>query len=436
MRCGFKLNTLLDVFSKNFIVWLVFFVFLSLLFHYDGFGFYISDGLVDVHSQGEICSRVMKSSRDGLLSEAGLLGWYDLGETHKTRVSCEDYSSAKIDYSEYELYLSEPGGQGLLFSIIYLFYKDLCVFERVVAVLLAIVLVSWFMWVSRVFGLYTSIITLVGVAMLRYLVMVGNNIDLFLPSIFIVLSGLLWALELNTRHLGKTAFILLLTKYLFSGAEFVFPVIIMMYLPVIFYALLRRRGFKDTVHKIKTVSLAIIMATSIAAAILFTQISIAKSPEEALEHFYYRLNERTVCTKISPKGWMYCKRLTVDSIKDSFGIYLKKPLIMFEWISVTAAELILFFILVTLLSLLFHIHYESDRRLYALLVTSWFSLASPLSYFIITHGHAYNPLHDDWTPVVWGIPFALFAILLAVRTLMGYYFFVVDKAVSGRASGG
>ncbi len=414
--------------TKAFIIWACIFMMLSLFFFHDGLGIHDKDGIPDHIGQGKVFSRVLKSSMGSLFSKGGLLGFCLTDGKFLPRATPENYEHAAIDCSHFRIYFSQSGGQAMLYSIIYLIYPDLVIFELVCGAFLSAVIVFWLMWIHRIFGVGPSIGVLLGVISLRYLVFLADNVALVIACNFMVFTVILWALELKAKRLGLIIGALFFVKYLLSGAEFVFPVMASAYLPLVFYGTKDGWELGELIHKAKAVSFAIILSSAIAAIILYGQISSVLSSDEAISHMALRFDDRSLCL-MENVGFDHdqCQPRSIDNVERTISIYLDKTLIKFGWIRLKALTLIFIFLVATIFSCIYLIGVDQDMTYFALIMATWFSLTSPMTHFILMNGHALMSFHRQWVPVTWDMPFTLFGVLLCAVTLEKYASYAKQK---------
>lgn len=381
------------------------------------------DVSLQVHDgEAKIYGRLTKSKLEGVFSNAGLLGrCFDREDQAVTMWSSADlqkfyYISGKCP--RYYPYKSQSGFQAMVYFLLSQFSEDPFIFQSFCAAFLAIVLTLWLIWLSGRFGLGSTFFVFVGILSLRGLIVLGNNIGQVFGATYLIMVAVFWAYEKNIKHIEWAVFSVMLLKFLFNGAEYLFDALLLPFLPLVFYAVLNRMSFSRVLQDAALIVKGELWACYAAFLILLIQLNASgDSFLEAARHFTERFLARTYPSTANLLP--YYVPLIRKSAIQLWGEYLNFGAVNIGQLKVSFGYLILFFAFISSLALL------ACRRnplslLRALLITTWVSILCPAAWIVIAKGHAAT--HPFIDPIVWHIPFTLFGIALTYVTVQNLFF--------------
>ena len=372
-----------------------------------------SAGLKAYSDEPKIYYRLARSEKQGIFSDAGLLGFCETGrgltgETRKKN-SISVYSTKECP--DYYPYRSQSGFQGLIYSLIDKFYKDPFIFKILCASFLSAVLTAWFVWLSVYFGLIPSFLIMMSILLFDQLIFFGDNIAQVLGATYLIMVAMFWTYEKKIANIGTVAFIVVLLKTLLSGPEYIFSALLLPFLPVIFYAVLNQKPFPKVIQEIFLIIKGVVLACFVSILILMAQVSVLDSPAGAMHYFIGKTMERTFFSNwVSADGRHIIFNLTTSQLSNK---YLSYTCTSIGPLRISFGVMILFFCLISVLT--FYLYRRCKQRsLLALFITTWASILCPLSWIFIAKGHSMIEAHDD---LVWHIPFTLLGMALTVVTL-------------------
>ena len=203
-----------------------------------------------------IIGRMVKSRQDGIFSVGGLTG---AGIT--TNIQQEWISASQIDrqyiaylnrltFDEFSPYMSQPGGQGIIFSLLDRFIPlspriKLWAFYVLTALLSAIALTLIVNWFYEVFGGWVAIFVTGSAVLSQWLTVFGKNLWWSLWAFYVPMVIVLYYLK---RHrdpasrqfirLGILIFIAVSIKCFINGYEYITTTLVMMMVPFVYYVIL------------------------------------------------------------------------------------------------------------------------------------------------------------------------------------------------------
>lgn len=395
-----------------------------------------------------VVGRIIKTARDGLLSAGGLPGLTGPDETPPDienanyRFQYQAYQDS-LPFKTFTPYLSQNGGQGMLFGLLSgvlpLFNSDkLLFFYGLTSLLSAVVLALILEWFRREFGWITAVAVLATAVISQWLTVFGRNLwwstwAFYLPMLIVLThrkpAG--GSLKLNLGRFAAVVFLAVFIKCFINGFEYITTTLIMMTVPLVYYAVLERTGWKNFLSEMLTAIAASLLAILASMVVLCAQIAaVMGSFSAGVDHILLSLLRRSYADPnlfpadyaasltASPADvvWKYLKGIFLD-LNNYFptnNAFIANYLFQIRYLylillfGVTSAGLLL---------LLKSKHNALLRpRGQALAVTLWVSLLAPLSWLVIFKAHSY--VHTFMNNIVWQMPFTLFGFAvcgLAVR---------------------
>lgn len=380
--------------------------------------------ILGYNSEPRVYGRLAKSEADGVFSNGALQGFclnderqlvnmsHDTGPTNNM-VQVQYYLRKRCPY--FLAYKSHPGAQGIVFYLISRIYTSPDVFRATAGAVLSLAITYWLYWLSGYFGRTVAVLTFLSLFLLKWLIVFGDNIGLFVGTMYLPMVSLFWVIKKwDSKHVGMTAFLTMLISCLFSGAEFISSTVVMAFTPVVFYAVKRKWKAQRILNTGFKAALGVFSACLLALGLLFVQISAVDSFSGAVDHFIYSVGKRTYG---DPQEYAPSDRQPLlQPLGRVILQYFAMPAIIVNDVGINFGQLIISYIVVSFFAMLL-LKKSKDRNLLALLATTWIGLLGPLSWLVLCKAHAYA--HSFMDPLVWHMPFVLYGMALTGATAKG-----------------
>ncbi len=385
-----------------------------------------------------IIGRMVKSRQDGIFSSGGLTG---AGIT--TNIQQEWISSNQIDnqyatylnsgsFDKFSPYMSQPGGQGIIFSLLDRFIPlspqiKLWSFYVLTALLSAIALTFIVNWFYDEFGGWVAICVIGSAVLSQWLTVFGKNLwwslwAFYLPMIVVISLLKRYRIPANRQFIkfGILIFMAVSIKCFINGYEYITTTLLMMGTPCIYYAVLdkwrRHQYLKWTLAALCGSGIAIFFSL----IMLCFQIGAAKDGfMDGVEHVVYSFGKRTygeaqdypaVYAASLEAGTVGVVVTYVNGIFFDLNNYLSNvnTFVSDFLLKVRYAYLIVLFIVMSALLFLRSrkMMTEPQQRNIALIWTTWFSMLAPLSWHVIFKSHSF--IHTHMSFLLWQMPFTFF----------------------------
>jgi hypothetical protein len=156
--------------------------------------------------EGPVLGRMVKSHEDGILSDGGLLGEYNVNITPNSFWTVNSYLKQKEYYfsrnpqGPFEVYASQIGAQGILFSFLDQVLEispsqKLELFHALVSLLSAIFISAIFIWFYLEFGIIPAFFVLLSAIFSKWLIIFGQNIFWSLWAFYMPMIVLMYYLK-------------------------------------------------------------------------------------------------------------------------------------------------------------------------------------------------------------------------------------------------
>ena len=310
---------------------------------------------------------------------------------------------------------------------------DPLISRAVCAVFLALVLLGWLALIESYFAGFAASISFFGILLLNnFLKYSGDNIALVTGADYFVLVIMFWAYKHEMKELEMIAFFVVLLKLLLCGAEFLFDVLLLPFIPLVFNALLKHMPFRIILKDACKLAAGIIAASCVALGILFLQVTlVTQSFDKTIKHFTERVAYRTFATvTIHGTDIYYNNQLIGTDAWDFLYKYLHFVIIGNNDHGLNAAQYIALLASVSVLIVIIY-RRNHQRKLLALLGSTWASLCCPLVWITLARGHAIETGTDRF---VWNLPFSLLAFVLIAETARQGYIEVMKCCKSRTGS--
>ena len=402
-------------------------------------------------SESLIIGRMVKSRQDGIFSVGGLPG---IGVKFDTEL--RDVSPTEMDaqysaylntltFEGYAPYMSQTGGQGMLFSLLDMLIPfspqiKLQLFYILTALLSSIALVGILDWFYDEFG-WQVVVFIVGSAVFsHWLTGFGRNLYWGLWAYYLPMIVALYFIK---HHKDPTArqfirfgiliFISYCIKCFINGYEYITTTLVMMMVPLVYYAILDKWSRVRCMKWGFTAVLGSGIALILSLTILCFQIGSVKGGfMDGVEYVVYTLGKRTHGDAASyPAG--YTPSLNASTVRVltvyisgvflDLNNYLSHPnsFVSNYLLKIRYIYLIVFFIVMSLLLFLCSnesVMIERRRHYIALIWTTWFSILAPLSWFIIFKAHSHNHFHQNF--ILWQMPFTFFGFAVIGSAVLAW----------------
>lgn len=255
--------------------------------------------------------RMVKSRQNGIFSDGGLTGF---GSPNATPVSYSDRVGSfqyqayinNLRFNAYSPYLSQIGGQGILFSLLDRLIPlspqvKLQFFHMFTSLLSALALASITLWFSLEFGFCIAMFVLPSMVLSQWLTVFGRNLwwsiwGFYLPMI--VVTYFLKYDRMSTNHhsikFGFLVFISVFAKCLVNGYEYITTTLIMMMVPFVYYSILYKLSFRRFIRCTLVAMFGSCLAIFLSFSILCFQIASVKGNLlDGVNRIDYSLQKRT-----------------------------------------------------------------------------------------------------------------------------------------------
>ena len=395
-----------------------------------------------------IIGRMVKSRQDGIFSVGGLTG---AGIT--TNIQQDWISSNQIDnqyaaylnrgsFDKFSPYMSQPGGQGMVFSLLDGFIPlspqiKLWSFYVLTALLSAVALTAIIGWFYEEFGGWVAIFVISSALLSQWLTVFGKNLwwslwAFYLPMIVVMYFFKRSRIPPNRQYLwfGILIFISVSIKCFINGYEYITTTLVMMVTPCIYYAVLDRWNRHQYMKWTLATGLGSGVAIFFSLIMLCFQIGAAKDGfMSGVEHVIWSFGKRTygeaqdypaVYAASLEAGMVGVVVTYMNGIFFDFNNYLShtSDFISNFLLKIRYVYLIVLFIVMSVLLFLRSNkgevardgQYKTDRHktcpYIALIWTTWFSILAPLSWYVIFKAHSY--IHTHMSFLLWQMPFTFF----------------------------
>ncbi len=382
--------------------------------------------------------RMVKSRQDGIFSAGGLNGWGNAKKVDHEWIPSNargpQYNAYLYNYTfeNYHTYNSQPGGQGIIFSLLDKLIPISSVakfwlFYILTSLLTAIALTLIIVWFYKEFGGLAAIFVLGSAVLSHWLTVFGRNLwwstwGFYLPMIAILYFLKRYKDSTNKHFIWFSAlvFFSVSIKCFINGYEYMTTTLVMMVVPFVYYGIVdkwdRNQWLKYSIGTSVSCGLAIFLSLMM----LCIQIGAVKGGfMDGIDHVFYSIGKRThgeaedypeVYAASLNAGTFGVVITYVNGIFFDFNNYINigKSFLSEYVFKIRYSYLIVVFFAA---SIVVFLHSRQKTILYnscnmALIAATWFSFLAPLSWFVIFKGHSY--IHTHMSYLLWQMPFTLF----------------------------
>ena len=386
-------------------------------------------------TEAHIMGRMVKSRQDGIFSSGGLNGWGTAKNTDAEWIPSTErgpqYTAYlyKLSFDKFSPYMSQPGGQGMVFSLMDRLIPlspqiKLWFFYVLTALLSAIALTTIIGWFYAEFGGWVAIFVTGSAGLSQWLTVFGKNLwwslwAFYLPMI-VVAYFLKHHRETLDRQLIKFGILILIAvsvKCFINGYEYITTTLVMMLVPFVYYAILDKWSGRQCLKWSLVAGLSSGIAIFLSLIMLCFQIGAAKDGfMDGVAHVIWSFGKRTyanaedfppVYAASLEAGTIGVVITYMNGIFFDLNNYLSVPN---EFISNFLLKIRYYYLIILFIAMSVLLFWRSsaDRRQQniTLIWTTWFSILAPLSWFVIFKAHSY--IHTHMSFLLWQMPFTLF----------------------------
>ena len=396
-----------------------------------------------------VIGRVAWSQQNGVFSDGALLGIGDGGWPPSLEVidhQFEVYLNGG-QFDSFWTYTSAPGFQGILYSLIDQAIDfdpafNLKLFRGFTALLTALILAALVTWFYLEFGVLAAVFALGFMMVSEWLALFSGSIYWQLWTFFLPVVSLTYYFNQDKDMIPKPPYWLIfgtvVIKGLFTGFEFISTALVSIFVPVVYYAVLNRWKLPAFLRFSIHVAGSALSGVVVSLGILFSQISSAMgSWKDAGNVILFALQKRTFfvdtpvpgeletqSVKVSTVLWKYIDQGRAINFGNIFQIDT-------PWLAgfseIKYLHIIILFICISALFLIFYrmkfLNQDSNKT-FALLMTTWFSILAPFSWFVFFKSH--SNIHTQLNYIICQIPFILYGFAFCGATLQD----LITKVIS------
>ena len=393
-------------------------------------------------TEGHIMGRMVKSRQDGILSAGGLNGdglvtivENDTGTTKKVVNQYIAYFNGHT-FDTFSTYNSQPGGQGMIFSLIEKIIPfspivKLWIFWGLTSLFSALAITYVIGWFYEEFGGWVGLCVLCSVILSQWLTVFGRNLWWSLWAFYLPMIVVLYHLKRhrNSENLqfvkfGILIFIAVSIKCFINGYEYITTTLIMMVAPCIYYAILDKWNRDQCLKFSFATAVGTGVAILLSLIMLCYQIGAVKGGfMDGIEHVIWSFGKRTygeaedfppVYAASLEAGAIGVVITYMNGVFFDFNNYLSQTnaFVINHLFKIRYYYLIVLFLAISVLLFvqIKRVKEELSQKYKALFWTTWFSILAPISWFVIFKAHSY--IHTHMSFLLWQMPFTIFGFAL------------------------
>ncbi|MGE5641501.1 MAG: hypothetical protein ACM3Y8_00690, partial [Byssovorax cruenta] len=289
------------------------------------------------------------------------------------------------------------------------------------ALLTAIVFGLMISFLAAEFGLLAGILTLVFSIVSMWIVLPAGSIFWDSWAFYAPFLAATYVLADAAKHgeyrAGKIRIIMylaMLIKVLFSGFDLTTTVLVMATVPFIFYAIYQQWDLKTFL--VRTVNVGLVLLAATVTGLIVLGVQIITSAESVSYAYTYLLNRFTSHTGGDYEYFDQALPVRKIGVMEVLPKYLLMPAIDLPQfgIHVLYWQLIVVFAVFTLIFILKYRlqrnHLQMPRKSIALLVSAWYSILAPISWYVTFRPHSF--IHTHVNTMGWQMPFTLLGFAL------------------------
>ncbi len=395
-------------------------------------------------AEGKVVGRMVRSRAEGVLSGGAQLCQVYL-DRQRTGYSDEGTSNQYLAYLHQlpftgtDVYRSQSGGQGLLFSVLDRLLPGsprfhLRLFRALTALLTALAVAALVGWFHRELGPWVATSVLASGVLSQWLAVYGRNLFwstwAMLVPMLAVIAVLRWrgSGPRPTLWLALAAGAGTLLKCLINGFEYITPVLVALLVPVAYHAVAERAPPAATLRRVAAVALGATVAVGLALGLLCVQIGAVDGDlRDGTDHITTVLCKRTHADPATLPD-VYRESLEAP-LPDVLRVYLLatyydldrlrlQPPAEPDPIRIRYSHLLVAFTALSLALLVTRLWIadpRARRRRTALAAATTVALLGPASWFLVFQAHA--AAHGHLDNLVWHLPYVFFGFAAGALVL-------------------
>ena len=397
-----------------------------------------------------VIGRMVKSRQDGIFSVGGLTGAGMTNNVQQDWISSNQIDNQyaaylnKGSFDKFSPYMSQPGGQGIVFSLFDGFIPlspqvKLWSFYVLTALLSAIALTAIIGWFYEEFGGWVAIFVAGSAVLSQWLTVFGKNLWWSLWAFYLPMIAVMYFLKHNRVpanrqfiRFGILIFIAVSIKCFINGYEYITTTLLMMMAPFVYYVILDEWSRRQCVKWTLAAGLGSGVAIFFSLIMLCFQIGAAKDGfMDGVAHVIWSFGKRTygdaenfppVYAASLEAGTIGVVITYMNGIFFDLNNYLSQAnsFVSNFLLKIRYYYLIVLFIVMSALLFWRSKKTMAARRQHyiALIWTTWFSILAPLSWHVIFKAHSY--IHTHMSFLLWQMPFTFFGFAVFGATVMAW----------------
>ncbi|PCJ27654.1 MAG: hypothetical protein COA97_03285 [Flavobacteriales bacterium] len=384
-----------------------------------------------VDTQSLVWGRIANSDQNGIFSE-GLF----MGRCYPVPEECEGNNSKcakryqkkiylnKYNIERFDIYKTHPAFHTLFYTCLNKILnlkpdRKVDLFMFITALINAFIFTFLITILFGRYGLFITFFITFFLLLNYWFVCYGNEMYMFIGFMFIplVVAWKVFKEELSNSKVLLFITLAVLVKYLLTGFEFISCSVLMVFVPIVFFAIENKWKLKKIIFNSVLSVAAVLIATFLVLLVLSLQLWLLEGDFYAgIEHLMSRFVYRTVgAGEITPD------RLELLSVMNFY--WNESAIKLSETIVFSFGALVFLHFGASLLLLFFKKHK-------GLIAASFVALFVSLSWFVLFRQHAAVHLHVD--PIVWYMPYLFFAFAV-LGVLLKELFLISHKKLSSNS---
>jgi hypothetical protein len=388
-------------------------------------------------SEALVIGRLVKSQADGILSDGARLGRYN-GHTGDQNRAQENLYTEKTKGGNFHGYDSQIGLQGVFFSAIDKFTRNISsltaekrlpFYHSLNAFLLALILSLIVLIFYYELGPGAALFVIATTLASQWLVVFGRNLYWVTWTMYLPLLAIFILHKYEEKYARFSivltcivAFLLVFIKSA-AGYEYISTILIAAVAPIIYFSVKNHWSIKLLMLRMLFVGTALVAGFVLANIAHVMQLadvdnqSFSEALQGRLDHAQTRLHAEEG-TSIGGGMWDKATLASVFEVLSKYwngeAINLHNLFSFKHFKIITFGDLVLVFAIFSALGLMadkYSRNIAAHRAtVIALIATTWFCLAAPLSWFILAKVHSY--VHGHMNHLLWHMPFTIFGFAL------------------------
>ena len=408
----------------------------------------------DRWSESTVLGRLAKSRRDGLLSSGGFVGrFYGNSPDLPAGVDARRFEHAY----QYKIYLDESmdsnsdnfypykshfGGQALVLSVLDRVIGGdnsfkLAFYYHFMSAMSAIMISLIIFWFAKESGLFTGWLLIISYCLFCYPTLFAKSLWWALWAFYIPFVFFLYMLrreelvlkQFSNANLFAIGFFAMMIKMFFNGFEFICTVGFMTLVPLVYYALKNRWNYRLFLIRAVSSIFGISVAVLTSCLLLCMQFTLVDEKfGDGVAHLHDCFLRRTGIGNTVTATEVELEQRGQTNLSSILKYYVSAPVVVdlnSLGIKPTISTGPLLILFNSVAVLLFFVEVVCKRNttchsIKALIVSQWFSIIPPLSWFLLFKQHSF--IHKPQDPIVWYMPYMFFGIALcgvSLRRIIG-----------------